>query len=97
MLKLKLQYFGHEMRRTDSLKKTLMLGKIEGGRSRKPWEHHEAAAPARRTVHVEDLCEMKGRALLLGSAPPVTPQGQATKQKVPKPELGARGAQRTEG
>ena len=34
MLKLKLQYFGHLMRRTDSLKKTLMLGKIEGGRSR---------------------------------------------------------------
>jgi len=34
MLKLKLQYFGHLMRRTDSLKKTLMLGKIEGGRER---------------------------------------------------------------
>ena len=32
MLKLKLQYFGHMMQRTDSLKKTLMLGKIEGGR-----------------------------------------------------------------
>jgi len=32
MLKLTLQYFGHLMRRTDSLKKTLMLGKIEGGR-----------------------------------------------------------------
>ena len=32
MLKLKLQYFGHLMRRTDSLQKTLMLGKIEGGR-----------------------------------------------------------------
>ena len=31
MLKLKLQYFGHLMRRTDSLEKTLMLGKIEGG------------------------------------------------------------------
>ena len=31
MLKLKLQYFGHLMRRADSLKKTLMLGKIEGG------------------------------------------------------------------
>jgi len=30
MLKLKLQYFGHLMRRVDSLKKTLMLGKIEG-------------------------------------------------------------------
>jgi len=34
MLKLKLQYFGHLMRRTDSLDKTLMLGKIEGGRER---------------------------------------------------------------
>ena len=32
MLKLKLQYFGHLMRRADSLKKTLMLGKIEGRR-----------------------------------------------------------------
>ena len=31
---LKLQYFGHLMRRTDSLEKTLMLGKIEGGRRR---------------------------------------------------------------
>ena len=34
MLKLKLKYFGHLMRRTDSLEKTLMLGKIEGGRRR---------------------------------------------------------------
>ena len=34
MLKLKLQYFGHLMRRADSLEKTLMLGKIEGGRKR---------------------------------------------------------------
>ena len=32
MLKLKLQYFGHLMERTDSLKKTLLLGKIEGRR-----------------------------------------------------------------
>ena len=41
MLKLKLQYFGHLMRRTDLLEKTLMLGKIEGrrrrGRQRKRW------------------------------------------------------------
>ena len=41
MLKLKLQYFGHQMRRTDSLEKTLMLGKIEGrrrrGRQRMSW------------------------------------------------------------
>ena len=41
MLKLKLEYFGHLMRRTDSLEKTLMLGKIEGwrrrGRQRMGW------------------------------------------------------------
>ena len=34
MLKLKLQYFGHLIQTTDSLEKTLMLGKIEGGRRR---------------------------------------------------------------
>ena len=34
MLKLKLQYFGHQMQRADSLEKTLMLGKIEGRRRR---------------------------------------------------------------
>ena len=43
MLKLKLQYFGHLIGRTDSLEKTLMLGKIEGrrrrGRQRKRWLH----------------------------------------------------------
>ena len=33
-VKLKLQYFGHQMQRTDSLEKTLMLGKIEGGKRR---------------------------------------------------------------
>ena len=37
MLKLKLQYFGHLMRRADSLEKTLMLGKIEGGK-RRGWQ-----------------------------------------------------------
>ena len=37
MLKLKLQYFGHLMQRTDSLEKTLMLGKTEGGR-RRGWQ-----------------------------------------------------------
>ena len=36
ILKLKLQYFGHLMQRADSLKKTLMLGKIEGRRRREP-------------------------------------------------------------
>ena len=35
MLKLKLQYFGHLMRRADSFEKTLMLGKFEGGRRRR--------------------------------------------------------------
>ena len=45
MLKLKLQYFGHLMQRTDSLEKTLMLGKIEGERRREQedamvrWHH----------------------------------------------------------
>ena len=34
MLKVKLQYFGHLMQRTDSFEKTLMLGKIEGGKRR---------------------------------------------------------------
>ena len=38
MLKLKLQYFGHLMQRTDSLEKTLMLGKIEGRRRREARE-----------------------------------------------------------
>ena len=41
MLKLKLQYFGHQMQKTDSLEKTLMLGKMEGrrrrGRQRMSW------------------------------------------------------------
>ena len=43
MLKLKLQYFGHLMQRTDSLEKTLILGKIEGRRRREQqivrWHH----------------------------------------------------------
>ena len=43
MVKLKLQYFGHLMRRTDSFEKTLMLGKTEGrrrrGRQRMRWHH----------------------------------------------------------
>ena len=37
MLKLKLQYFGHLMRRADSFEKTLMLEKVEGGRRRGRW------------------------------------------------------------
>ena len=47
MLKLKLQYFGHLMQRTDSLKKTLMLEKIKGGR-RRGW-HGWMASPTRWT------------------------------------------------
>ena len=47
MLKLKLQYFGHLMRRTDSLEKILMLGKIEGerrrGQQRMRWLDHITA------------------------------------------------------
>ena len=45
MLKLKLQYFGHLMRRADSFEKTLMMGKIEGGRRKEQqdemvgWHH----------------------------------------------------------
>ena len=38
MLKLKLRYFGHQMQRTDSLEKTLMLGKIDGRRRRGGWD-----------------------------------------------------------
>ena len=41
MLKLKLQYFGHLMRRADSFEKTLMLGKIESGRTRGQWLDEE--------------------------------------------------------
>ena len=49
MLKLKLQYFGHLMRRADSFEKTLMLGKIKGGRrrgqQRMRWLHHWLTGP----------------------------------------------------
>ena len=41
MLKLKLQYFGDLMRRTDSFERTLMLGKIEGKRRRELWENNQ--------------------------------------------------------
>ena len=56
MLKLKLQYFGHMMRRTDSLEKTLMLGKIEGrkkrGRQRMRWLD---GFPASKYMNLSDL------------------------------------------
>ena len=41
MLKLKFQYFGHLMQRTDSLEKVLMMGKIEGRRMRMAGWHHQ--------------------------------------------------------
>ena len=47
MLKLKLQYFGHLMRRTDSFEKTIMLGKIEG-RRRRGWQHEMVGWQHRR-------------------------------------------------
>ena len=45
MLKLKLQYFGHLMRRTDSLEKTLMLGEIEGEGDEMVGGHHQRDGP----------------------------------------------------
>ena len=51
MLKLKLQYFGHLMRRTDSLENTLMLGRIEGRRRR-------GQQRMRRLVGLTDSMEM---------------------------------------
>ena len=59
MLKLKLQYFGHLMWRTDSLEKTLMLGKIEGGR-RRGWQEWDGwmASPTRWTWSLSELGEL---------------------------------------
>ena len=51
MLKLKLQYFGHLMRRTDLFEKTLMLGKVEGGR-RRGWDGWMASLTQRTWVWV---------------------------------------------
>ena len=53
MLKLKLQYFGHLIRRTDSFEKTLMLGKIEGGR-RRGWQ---------RMRWLDDITDVKDMSL----------------------------------
>ena len=60
MLKLKLQYFGHLMQRTDSLEKTLMLGKIEGRRRRGGqdemvgWHHRLNGHESEKTAGVDD-------------------------------------------
>ena len=54
MLKLKLQYFGHLMRRTDLLEKTLMLGKIEGRRRKGTIEDEMAGWHHRRDGHEFD-------------------------------------------
>ena len=51
MLKLKLQYFGHPMRRADSLEKTLMLGKIEGRRRRGQQEDKMVGWPHQINAH----------------------------------------------
>ena len=56
MLKPKLQYFGHLMRRGDSLEKTLMLGKIEDGRRREQrgWHHRLSGHESESTLGVGD-------------------------------------------
>ena len=58
MLRLKLQYFGHLMQRTDSLEKTLMLGKIEGGRRRddRGWKDWTASPTPWTWVWISFAC-----------------------------------------
>ena len=58
MLKLKLQYFGHLMRRSDSLEKTLMLGKIEGRRRRGRQRMRRGRQRMRLLDGITDLMDM---------------------------------------
>ena len=64
ILKLKLQYFGHLMRRTDSLEKTLMLGKIEGKRRREQermkWLHSIIGSMGMNPSKHEEILKDKG-------------------------------------
>ena len=57
-LKLKLQYFGHLMRRTDSLEKTLMLGKTEGRRRRMTENEMVGGITDSMDMSLSKLCEM---------------------------------------
>ena len=72
MLKLKLQYFGHLMRRADSLEKTLMLGKIEGKRrkwqQRMRWLDRSTAPMDMKLSKLQEIVEDRGtwRAVIPG-------------------------------
>ena len=70
MLRLKLQYFGHLMQRADSLEKTLMLGRIEGGREGddRGWDGWKAS-PTQPTWVWVALGDRKGQGSLAGCSP----------------------------
>ena len=70
MLKLKLQYFGHLMKRADSLEKTLMLGKIEGKR-RRVWQRMRwlDTITDSRDVNLSKLLESEGQRSLASCSP----------------------------
>ena len=70
MLKLKLQYFGHLMKRADSLEKTLMLGKIEGKR-RRGWQRMRwlDTITDSRDVNLSKLLESEGQRSLASCSP----------------------------